>query len=270
MQSHKISESLAFCAKEAGSLTIEEDSGDLHCGRAGYLILYSLSGKGELLYGGERHALPVHSVAMIDCSLPYALRCAENSGEDWRFMWLRFEGKACDPLYATLTEDGFSPFDAKDPQQLEAEFSRILALFNQPGVDACCKMSNSISQLVTELVDLKYAGSPKRARHLEIISTAIRYIQEHYNTSLDIGFLAKQAQLSKYYFIKLFKESMSSAPYEYIILYRIGEAKKYLRTTGLKVSEISEAVGFNDECNFIRTFKRINGLTPLQYRDRQR
>jgi AraC-like DNA-binding protein len=269
-QSHAVSESLAFYAKEAGRFTIQKDFGDLSCGREGYVILYSLSGTGELRYGEEHHILPAHRLAMIDCRRPYKLRCASHDGEPWSFTWLRFDGTACDSLYATVTDDAFASYQAEDPPLVEAEFARILALINQPGVEACLKLNHSISQLMIWLVDLKCAGSPKRKRHLETISRATAYIQEHYHTALDIDHLAKQAQISKYYFIKLFKDFMGSAPYEYIILYRINEAKKYLRVTGLKVSQVSEAVGFNDECNFIRTFKRFTGFTPLQYRDHHR
>jgi AraC-like DNA-binding protein len=131
-------------------------------------------------------------------------------------------------------------------------------------------MCHGIMTLLTYLVELKMAQSPKRFRHQQTINNATQYIRENYNKPLDIDQLAQQAKLSKYYFIKLFKEFMHVAPYEYVINYRINEAKKYLRMTQRKVSQVSDSVGFNDECNFIRTFKRVTGLTPLQYRDRER
>jgi AraC-like DNA-binding protein len=269
-QSQRIEGNLSFRAREAGRFTIREDSGDFSCGREDYMILYSFSGSGELRYGGECHTLPAYSLAMIDCRLPYELRCAGNTENPWSFYWLRLVGDACDSLYATVSEEGFSSYEVGDSPLVEAVFARILELFNQPGAEAYFKLNQNIGQILTLFIDLKVAKSPKRARHLETITKATQYIQENYNTSLDIGVLAKQARLSKYYFIKLFKEFMCSAPYEYIILYRINEAKKFLRATSMKVSQISEAVGFNDECNFIRTFKRFTGFTPLQYRDKQR
>jgi AraC-like DNA-binding protein len=269
-QSHAVSENLAFRAREAGRFTVQKDAGAIACGREGYLILYTLSGKGELRCGEERLILSAHSLTMIDCRLPYELRCVGNGGEPWSFYWLCFVGETCDSLYATATDDGYATYKAEDPPLVEAEFARILTLIHQPGVEASFTLSHSISQLVTMLIHLQCASSPKRSRHLETIARATSYIREHYATALDIDQLAKQAQLSKYYFIKLFKDFMNSAPYEYIILYRIDEAKKYLRVTGMKISQVSVAVGFNDECNFIRTFKRLTGFTPLQYRDNYR
>jgi AraC-like DNA-binding protein len=265
-QSHEVCDHLAFCPREAGCFTLSGDSGEIHCGREDYLLLYAFSGKGELLYDGKWQPLPAHSLAMIDCRRPYALRAEQP----WSFYWLRFAGEACEALYDTVNGDSFTSYEATDPLRVETEFSSILELFSQPGVDAYFRLSHSISLLMTLLVDLKFTKSSKRNRHRETIALATRYIQENYTTSLDIDQLAQQARLSKYYFIKLFKEFMNVAPYEYIILYRINEAKKYLRATTMKISQVSDAVGFNDECNFIRTFKRLTGFTPLQYRDSQR
>jgi transcriptional regulator GlxA family with amidase domain len=47
---------------------------------------------------------------------------------------------------------------------------------------------------------------------------------------------------------------------------RIGEAKKLLVETDMKVHEISKAVGYEHEKHFMKTFKNITGLTPSQYR----
>lgn len=269
-QSHSIREQLAYTAMEAGRFTMDNDAGKINCGRDDYMLLYTIAADGEILYDGEWTPLPPQSLLLIDCRKSYELRCACHADEPWVFFWLRINGKVCDSIYETVNADGFAAYVTETPDRIEAEFGRIMELFHEPGIESSFRISHGVSLLLTMLVDMRFAKSPKRSRHQETIAQATRYIQENYNTALDIDQLARQAQLSKYYFIKLFKEFMNIAPYEYVIVYRINEAKKYLRSTTMKVSQISEAVGFNDECNFIRTFKRVTGSTPLQYRDSQK
>ena len=53
-------------------------------------------------------------------------------------------------------------------------------------------------------------------------------------------------------------------PNEYIIMTRVMKARSYL-TEGIPVLKICELVGYSDESHFIRTFKKIMGITPKQY-----
>lgn len=55
-------------------------------------------------------------------------------------------------------------------------------------------------------------------------------------------------------------------PYEYMINYRIYQAKRMLRTTDLSVNEISSRVGFSSPSNFIQKFKLSEHLSPAAYR----
>lgn len=48
---------------------------------------------------------------------------------------------------------------------------------------------------------------------------------------------------------------------------RIGKARELLKTTDMSLSEISEAVGFNDYFYFIKKFKKETGVTPGKYAD---
>jgi YesN/AraC family two-component response regulator len=53
---------------------------------------------------------------------------------------------------------------------------------------------------------------------------------------------------------------------QYVMKVRISKAEKYLRTTDKQIKEIADLTGFNYSYYFSRTFKKITGLTPLEYR----
>ena len=54
---------------------------------------------------------------------------------------------------------------------------------------------------------------------------------------------------------------------QYVTELRIGKARELLKTTDMSLSEISEAVGFNDYFYFIKKFKKETGVTPGKYAD---
>ena len=258
--------SFAYNALEAGEYIADETMKSTHCGRDGYMALYTQRGNGVLQIGDNKIILDPQSIVMLDCSAAYRLYKNMRSGSDWIFSWVRFTGDACRFLYETLNNEDVCVYAAEGHPKLETEFRHILTLFQQPGYEVYFKLSHSISTLLTAMVDLKLEQCAMRNRHYDIVSRSIQYIWENYDKPLDVGKLSEDADLSKYYFIKLFKELVHTAPYEYVITHRINESKKYLRGTVMKVSHISKAVGFKDECNFIRTFKKVTGITPSQYR----
>ena len=262
--------SLAFHAIEAGKFIVgTKGSNCCHCGKDGYLLIYSYYGEGEILYCGQSVSMPAGTITLIDCQKSYKVIPKHDAKDDWVYYWLRFNGSGGTYYYNSIFPEEYTAFNVDTPE-IKDEFENILSDFSEPAIGGCFRISHGITTLLTYMIELRYSGSNKMYKHQQTIKRATQYIRDNYNLSLDIDQLAKRANLSKYYFIKLFKEFMHVTPYEYVINYRINEAKKYIRMTQCKVSQISDHVGFNDECNFIRTFKRVTGMTPLQYRDKER
>ncbi|WP_426448105.1 AraC family transcriptional regulator [Paenibacillus sp. S-38] len=96
------------------------------------------------------------------------------------------------------------------------------------------------------------------------------YIHGHYQDALTLGGVAKQFFISPAYLSRVFLKLTGFHFSEYIRVVRVREAQKLLRTTRDKVQSISEQVGFEHISHFNKTFKRIAGLSPLQYRDQHR
>ena len=110
------------------------------------------------------------------------------------------------------------------------------------------------------------SGKTKELTNNEAIKKAVDYIKINHWQPLVLEDVAKQFGMSKFYFLRLFKDFTGMTPYRYMIIERVNMAKKLLQTTNMKISEISLMVGFADEGNFIRTFKSISGMTPKMYR----
>ena len=92
------------------------------------------------------------------------------------------------------------------------------------------------------------------------------YIIDHLAEDLLLEAMAQEVGMSRYHFARLFKQSTGLSPYQYVIHCRIEHAKMLLLQNKLKISEVASIVGFADQSQFTRHFKRLLGVTPKELR----
>jgi AraC-like DNA-binding protein len=100
-----------------------------------------------------------------------------------------------------------------------------------------------------------------------LISRAKGFINENYDSELSLGSVARVANVSVYYFCKLFKKFTGLNFTDYLARVRIEKAKDSLLDPNLRVSEIAYAVGFQSLTHFNRMFKKLVGCSPTEYRN---
>ena len=94
----------------------------------------------------------------------------------------------------------------------------------------------------------------------------LAYIQEHYTEKITLAMLAQEFHLSEKYISWYFKEHFSISFMQYVSHLRLTKAIDLLLTTEHSVTEVALSCGYPSVNFFIRNFKEIYGLTPLQYR----
>lgn len=113
--------------------------------------------------------------------------------------------------------------------------------------------------------------STKKDEHgNHLVRQAQTYIQENYQKDLSLDELSKELDISPYYFSKLFKEETGSNFVEYLTSLRMSRAKELLKDENRSMKEICMEVGYSDPNYFSRIFKRNFGVTPTEYRERER
>lgn len=103
----------------------------------------------------------------------------------------------------------------------------------------------------------------------EKLLTVKRYIECVFCESISLNELAGVACLNKYSLVRAYKKKFQISPYQYIIKLRLTQSEELLLTTQMRINEISDAIGFADVRNFIKTFNKKNGLPPEQFRKQQ-
>lgn len=94
------------------------------------------------------------------------------------------------------------------------------------------------------------------------------WLQNHYAEAVTVSGMARMAKLTERTFIRRFQCATRLNPSEYLQHLRIGKARELMESSQLAVEQIAWQVGYQDPAAFRRTFRKIMGLTPKEYRYR--
>jgi AraC family transcriptional regulator len=98
----------------------------------------------------------------------------------------------------------------------------------------------------------------------------IEFIEAHLNCEVTLREMAQCLDLSPYHFARMFKRTMATAPYQYVLERRVERAKAMLRAGDLSPLEIGLSTGFCNQSHFARTFRRMVGATPGSFQRQSR
>ena len=105
------------------------------------------------------------------------------------------------------------------------------------------------------------------ARHTSVIHQTVQYLNTHYSEKITMEKMAQQVYLSPPYFSRIFKEEMGEPFTAYLNRIRIDRSKELLRQKNIRLTDIAQLVGFEDQSYFTKVFKKQEGVPPLRYRE---
>ena len=112
-------------------------------------------------------------------------------------------------------------------------------------------------------------ADPEREKEASsfLVRSAQQYIDEHYTEHLTLTILAEKTYVSPWYLSKLLNKYTGQSFSDLLNGARVKRAKELLRDPALRVHEISDLLGFSDVAHFSKTFKKLAGLSPNEYRN---
>jgi AraC-like DNA-binding protein/ligand-binding sensor protein len=151
-----------------------------------------------------------------------------------------------------------------DLQAVEAAYFKT-KVFGSEEYDSILRLLSMFAAhlaVVSNSIEIKdQEGEPK------LISQAKRYIQEHYSERISLDEAARAVNASTRHFSKVFKGAIGITFTDYLARVRVEQAKVLLGNPHLRVSEIAFETGFESISQFNRSFKRIAGHSPTQFRE---
>ena len=148
---------------------------------------------------------------------------------------------------------------AEKHRDLFSEKRRLLA-----SADSVAQVKQILGAVAAQLIAAR-AGS-EAVTGASAVRKALEYIDNSYTQDISLSEVAEVVHLNPNYFSEVFKRETGINFKEHLISKRIGSAKELLRNPAYKLTEIAESVGYNDTKNFGKSFKKIVGVTPMEYR----
>ena len=103
-----------------------------------------------------------------------------------------------------------------------------------------------------------------------LVKAALAYMKEHCTEQhLSLGEVADHVYVSQWHLSKLLNRETDQSFFDLLGGMRIAKAKKLLADPALRIHEIAEMAGFSDVAHFSRSFKKLTGCTPGEYRNQQ-
>ncbi|HET6513094.1 MAG TPA: AraC family transcriptional regulator [Candidatus Kapabacteria bacterium] len=126
--------------------------------------------------------------------------------------------------------------------------------------------SQALERVETAFQNLPHQSAEARTDVYERLLKAQAYIEHNYAHDLDLSSMAREASMSNFHFLRLFKIAFGQTPYQYLLNYRLARSTDLLITTELPIYEIAARCGFESNVVFASQFKQVYGMPPSRYR----
>ena len=161
-------------------------------------------------------------------------------------------------------------FRTRDPQ-LEAIAMLVLTELKQENLGNRLYIDSLANVLAVQLLRQYSASKPPLSvyegglpqRQLQQI---LEYIHAHLERDIKLADLAGSIGMSQFHFSHLFKQSIGTSPYQYLLQQRIERAKQLLKQTDRSIVDIALECGFNSHSHLSKQFRQLTGMTPKSYR----
>lgn len=223
-------------------------------------FLMSFICKGSLTFQTEGMTFQAkeNDVVLLDCRAPHRYFCEDHA----EFYWFHFFGSSSSEYVDYLLSQRGALYSGPQIGSLRQSFDNI---FRQAGTAIVNEhlISREISSIFCSLATSQRSSA---LIHSPIVPV-LTYISMHFSEPVDLDQMAEMCMISKPHLIRLFKKELNCTPHDYLLDFRLRQAKQFLTATSHTVEEIAEECGFNSVSHFSRAFRKRIHMTPSEFRN---
>lgn len=240
-----------------------------------FLFHYVISGTGVLMANDSQGNTQTYSVKSMQGFMIFPDQITTYYADKempWEYVWIEFDGLRVKSILEAsgLTQE--SPiYRAKSKNLREEMMKEMLYIVHNSESSPFHLIGHLylfLDYLARSSASIKInPGSQLRDFY---IHEALAYIEHNFQNDISVEDIAKVCGLNRTYFGKIFKEAIGKTPQEFLLNYRMVKATEFLKLTRLSIRDIGQAVGYENQLHFSRAFKNIYGISPREWRNRNR
>ena len=251
------------------------ETGDYGCLRANgaddWILIYSLTGRGEILLGKEWRPLDANSAMLIEPGTFHHYRTQAQAGH-WELIWAHFSPPANWKHYLQWPEGwpGNRLIDRCNEiyqEKIRHALTSMVDWQSSPLAEGPALAVNALEQAIL-LIRASAPGGSNRTVIGPRIQKALDCIHAHFTEPLPLKMIAEASGLSISRFSARFKDTLDTSAMAYVEKLRLNEAASRLIQTRYSIASIAESCGFNNSFYFSLRFKRYFDCSPMEYRRR--
>ncbi len=252
-----------FCRATESDMTSDRPEG-----RSDFQFIYVRVGEIRFSRDGVAHTLRAPAFLLFQ---PYApLLYTFVSDPVGEYYWIHFSGRCAGEI---LADAGCTaPFGAALLfPDARAVWEEMISLLRDRPAHGKCACNGLFFSALSRMMPQEVAPSDRRQRLLlDRIAPALRQMNNDRSTRRTVEEYARLCYLSKFTFIRHFREATGLPPIAYINEKRMEDALYLLLETDFRMEEIATALGYDDPLYFSRLFRRKYGVSPTDYRKGKR
>lgn len=239
-------------------------------GWADHILFYCTEGCGTVSFGDNVYKLEAEQYIVIPKGVPHYYGSDEE--KPWTIYWVHFRGENADYMCRNM----YKPCkitDANDSRKADriALFEELYNTLNGAPSLQHLEYSSILLQhfmaTFSHITTYRFVRSEFNIRpNINIIRQATHYLEEHLEDNITINQLAEWCGRSRSYIYRTFMKDIGQGPMEYYTHLKINNACLLLIHTRMSIRQISEKFNFSDSQYFARTFRKVMGTTPTEYR----
>lgn len=232
-----------------------------------YLIHHVISGSGCYVVGNDTYQLTTGDTFLVYPNkevLYYA-----DKDDPWEYAWVGFTGSDASMILNATDFTKHHPVIKNTPAGDKIK-RQILHIYDARGneFEHAVEMTGRLYTMLALFM--------KHSTHTEVQNTANNYVQKgiefisaNYSYPITVEDIADYVGLSRSHLFRSFEAVLSQSPKEYLTDFRMKQACYLLEHSTLSITAIANSVGFDNGLYFSKTFHKLKGMAPREYRSIQ-
>lgn len=229
-----------------------------------YLIHYVISGKGYYKTKNKTFTLNAGDTFLVYPNTEVLYYADEMN--PWEYAWVGFTGSDASTILKATDFTKEIPVILQTPLG-ESIHRQLLHIYDARGneFEHAVEMTG---RLYTMLALFMHSTSkaPKQNTAVTYVQKGIEYISANYSYNITVEDIADYVGLSRSHLFRSFESVLGQSPKEYLTDFRMRQACYLLEHSGLSITAIANSIGFDNSLYFSKTFHKIKGMAPKEYR----
>lgn len=228
-----------------------------------FCLICTQDGEGSLALNNQNYIMKHGTLAFVDCNLQHRVEIKKSP---WIYKIFYISGALIKSFYDSFVDESGNLHHFLPNSSIPVKIEMLYDFLTNAPDNLLLIHSKYICEILFELLIERSKFHESHFAMCDYIYKIKHDFDCKYTDNITLEALERKYHISKYHICREFIKRFHMSPIKYLNYKKIEAAKEALLNTDKKVVEIGRLVGFENPNNFIRNFKKVTGMTPLEYR----